>query len=116
MSNLIKIHKLGDLIKYNCDLSQSYIIFMITPTYIIYDECKLNWNEPKIVIHLLNYAFQNLLNNYKNILYFRYYISFNEFEYIDKNKWIIIKKEDENILLECELKDAFDNIIDGFMS
>jgi hypothetical protein len=114
MSNLITIDKLGDMIKYTCNLSKSYIVFLINPLYIFHDECDFNWNEPKLVINLLNIAFNDILNNYSNITKFRYYVDINDSENIDKTRWVVIDSIDTTILLECSLKDAFDNIMDGF--
>ncbi len=114
MSNLITIDKLGDMIKFECKLSNSNILFLINSSYIFHDECDLNWDEPKLVINLLNFAFTNILSNYPNIDKFRYYISINDWDYIDKKRWTIIETNNITMLLECDLKDAFENIMDGF--
>ena len=49
-----------------------------------------------------------------NLKYFRYYVSMLEMEYIDMTKWTIVIQDENESLLECELKNAFDNVMDGF--
>lgn len=111
---LISNEVLGDYIKYTCKLSKSYIIIKINNNIINYDESYFDWNNPKLIVNLLNFAFndlENLDNNYK----YRYYIYNNELIYIDINKWNIIKKEGDRTLLECDVKNALNNILDGYI-
>ncbi len=113
---LINIEKLGDMIKYTCKITQSYLIFLMfsVDEYILLHESSLNWNEPKLVINLLNFAF-NDIKKY-NLNNFRYYVCMLEMEYIDMNKWTIVMQDEYQTMLECELKDAFDNVMAGFHS
>ncbi len=113
---LINIEKLGDMIKYTCKITESYLIFLMfsVDEYILLHESSLDWNEPKLVINLLNFAFNDIkkcnLNN------FRYYVCMLEMEYIDMNKWTIVMQDEYQTMLECEFKDAFDNVMAGFHS
>jgi hypothetical protein len=113
-NSLIDVEKLGDMIKYTCKLTKSYLVFLLYSVndYILLHESDLNWQEPKLIINLLNFAFTNIekhkLNN------FRYYVSMLELEYIDIKKWTIVMQDEYESLLECELKVAFDNLMDGF--
>ncbi len=113
---IIEIEKLGDMIKYTCKLTGSYLIFLMfsVDEYILLHESSLNWNEPKLSINLLNFAFNDIkkfnLNN------FRYYVCMLEMEYIDISKWTIVMQDEFQTMLECELKDAFDNVMEGFHS
>jgi hypothetical protein len=113
---LINIEKLGDMIKYTCKLSDSYLIFMMfsVDEYILLHETNLNWNEPKLAINLLNFSFNDIKKyNFNN---FRYYVCMLEMEYIDIKKWTIVMQDEFQTMLECEIKDAFDNIMEGFHS
>ncbi len=111
---LIDVEKLGDMIKYTCKLTKSYLVFLLysVDDYVLLHELDLNWEEPKLTINLLNFAF-NHIQKY-NFYDFRYYVSMLELEYIDIKKWTIVTQDEHESLLECELKNAFDNIMDGF--
>ncbi len=113
---LINIEKLGDMIKYTCKITESYLIFLMfsVDEYILLHESSLDWNEPKLVINLLNFAF-NDIKKY-NLNNFRYYVCMLEMEYIDMNKWTIVMQDEYQTMLECEFKDAFDNVMAGFHS
>ena len=111
---LVEIEKLGDMIKYTCKMTQSYLVFLIyqVDDYVLLHESDLNWQETKLIINLLNFAF-NDIKKY-NFSDFRYYVSMLEMEYIDMNKWTIVIQDEHESLLECELKNAFENVMDGF--
>jgi hypothetical protein len=113
-NTLIDIDKLGDMIKYTCKLTKSYLVFMIhsVDNYALLHESDLNWQEPKLIVNLLNYAF-NDIQKY-NLNDFRYYVSMLELEYINMDKWTIVIQDEFESLLECKIVDAFDNIMDGF--
>ena len=113
---LINIEKLGDMIKYTCKITESYLIFLMfsVDEYILLHESSLNWNEPKLVINLLNFAFNDIKKYNPNN--FRYYVCMLELEYIDMNKWTIVMQDEYQTMLECEFKDAFDNVMAGFHS
>ena len=111
---LVEIEKLGDMIKYTCKMTKSYLVFLIyeVDDYVLLHESDLNWQEPKLIINLLNYAFNHIqIYNFSD---FRYYVSMLEMEYIDMNKWTIVMQDEYESLLECELKNAFENVMDGF--
>lgn len=104
----------GDYIKYTCKLTKSYIILKINNNIINYDESYFDWNNAKLIINLLNFTFsdlENINNNYK----YRYNVYNNELIYIDLNKWTIIHKDTDITLLECDIKNALNNILDGFI-
>jgi hypothetical protein len=111
---LIEFEKLGDMIKYTCKITKSYVVFLmyIVDDYVLLQESDLNWQEPKLIINLLNFAF-NDIQKY-DFIDFRYYVSMLEMEYIDMNKWTIVMQDEHESLLECQLKHAFDKIMDGF--
>jgi hypothetical protein len=113
-NSLIDVEKLGDMIKYTCKLTKSYLVFLLysVDDYVLLHESDLNWNEPKLIVNLLNFAF-NDIKKY-NLNDFRYYVFMLELEYIDIKKWTILIQDEYESLLECELKDAFDNVMDGF--
>lgn len=113
-NTLIDVEKLGDMIKYTCKITKSYLVFLIcvVDNYILLHESDLNWQEPKLIINLLNFAFNDIQKYKYND--FRYYVSMLEMEYIDMNKWTIVIQNEYETLLECELKNAFENLMDGF--
>jgi hypothetical protein len=104
----------GDYIKYTCKLTKSYIILKKNKNIINYDESYFDWNNSKLILNLLNFAF-NDLENIDNTYKYRYCVYNNELKYIDLDKWIIIKKEDDKTLLECDITDALNNILVGFI-
>ena len=111
---LVEFEKLGDMIKYTCKLTKSYLVFIIysVDNYVLLHESDLNWQETKVIINLLNFAFTDILKY--NFNDFRYYVSMLEMEYIDMNKWTIVMQDEYESLLECKLKNAFENVMDGF--
>jgi hypothetical protein len=113
---LIDIDKLGDMIKYTCKLTNSYLIFLLysCDDYVLLHETNLNWNEPKLIVNLLNFAFNDICK--LKIKDFRYYVCMLEMEYMDIKKWTIVMQDEFQTMLECELKDAFDNVMAGFHS
>jgi hypothetical protein len=111
---LIEKDTFGDYIKYTCKLSKSYIVLKNIKNIINYDESYFDWNNPKLIINLLNFVF-NDLENIDNTYKYRYYVYNNELKYIDLDKWTIIKKEDDKTLLECDISNALNNTLDGFI-
>ncbi len=110
---LIQQDNIGDFVKYTCKLTESYLIFMKYNNYILLDESVLNWDNPKTIIYLLNYAFTNLINTCENkYKYFRYYVSNTETDIIDMTKWDLIEMDEEKTLLECEISKALNNILE----
>jgi hypothetical protein len=111
---IIDVEKLGDMIKYTCKITKSYVIFLMyeVDDYVLFHESDMNWQEPKLIINLLNFAF-NDIQKY-NFNDFRYYVSMLEMEYIDMTKWTIVMQNEYESLLECKLNNAFDNVMDGF--
>jgi hypothetical protein len=114
MSNiLIETDEIGDNIRFTCILSKSYITFINCPTCVFLDEIELNWDQPKLVINLLKYSFEDINSKFKK--QFRYYVLISEVEYININNWKIVEKNDNKYLLECDLNEAFYNIIEGLL-
>jgi hypothetical protein len=113
-NTLIDVEKLGDMIKYTCKITKSYLVFLMyeVDDYVLLHESDFNWDEHKLVINLLNFAFNDIKKyNFKD---FRYYVSILELEYIDIKKWTIIMQDEYETLLECDLIDAFTNVMKGF--
>ena len=111
---LIDIEKLGDMIKYTCKITKSYLVFLLfeIDDYVLLHESDFDWNQPKLIINLLNFAFNDVQKfNFND---FRYYVLTSEMEYIDIKQWTIVMQNEHDTLLECELKNAFSNVIDGF--
>jgi hypothetical protein len=113
MDNLIFNEMFGDYIKYTCKLSESYIIFKLTKDYIIYDNGEFDWDNLKMVLNLLKISFEDLKKFNKNK--YRYTIKTDEIEYIDIDKWNVIEKNDSFTTVECDLENAFDNVVKGFL-
>ncbi len=113
---IIDKEQLGELTKYTCKLTGSYIIFMQLHEYILLDESYLNWENPKTVLYLLNYGFNDIIKTYGNkYKSFRYYVCNTDTSIIDMNKWDLLEMDEEKTLLECELTKALDNILECFM-
>ncbi len=114
MNNLVYDEILGDYIKYTCKLSNSYIIFKITKNHIIYDEGYLDWDNLKIVLNLMKISFKDLKKF--NINRFRYILNNDDLQFINLENWNIIKKTDYDAILECDLDNAFNNVVEGFLT
>jgi hypothetical protein len=114
MNNLVYDEILGDCIKYTCKLSNSYIIFKITKDYISYFNDLLDWNNLKIVLNLMKISFEDLKKF--NINKFRYSLNIDELQFINLEKWNIIEKTNSDVLLECDLNNAFNNVVEGFLT
>lgn len=113
MNNLIFDEMFGDYIKYTCRLSDSYIIFKLNKDNVIYDNGEFDWDNLKMVLNLLKISFEDLKKFNKNK--YRYTIKTDESEYIDIDKWNIIEKNDCFTIVECDLENAFDNVVKGFI-
>lgn len=113
MNNLIFDEIFGDYIKYTCKLSESYIIFKLTKDYIIYEDGEFDWDNFKMVLNLLKICFEDLKKF--NIKMYRYTIKTNESDFIDLEKWNIINKSESFTIVECDLENAFDNVVKGFL-
>jgi len=114
MESFITFDQLGNQYKYTCSITQSYLIFEKNKNYISLYDTHFNWDEPKFVLNLLNYAFQDIIKTNSN--YFRYDIPVSELQYIDIDKWKQINKNNDIITLECDMENAYSNIIEGFLS
>lgn len=114
MNNLIFYEILGDYIKYTCKLSESYIIFKLTKDYIEFNDGEFDWDNLKIVLNMFKICFDDLKKF--NINKYRYTLKTDESEYIDLVKWNIIEKNESFMKVECDLENAFDNVVRGFIT
>jgi hypothetical protein len=131
-TNIIDIDIIGDYNKYYCKISKSSIIFKLTKDTIILYDTEFIWTYPKLILNLIKYAFNNITENYENIKYYTYTIPVSELEFIDKTKFTQKYINDninddindninddingETVELTCDINDAFENFISGFMN
>ncbi len=114
MNTLVTDEKIGNHINYTCNLTNSFITFELKKDFIEFVNSELDYDNFKIILNMLKMAFEDLKKY--NINKYRYTISTEEINYIDINKWNIVKRDDNFIELECDLNDAFYNVIEGFIS
>jgi len=115
-TNIIDFDIIGDYIKYYCKISKSSIIFKLKDNTIILDNTEFGWTHPKLILHLIKYAFMDISDKYKNIKYYKYTIPVSELDLIDKTKFSQKYDENnENVELTCDINNAFENFIAGFL-
>lgn len=114
MNNMIYDEKIGNHINYTCKLTNSFITFELKKNFIEFVNSELNYDNFKIILNMLKIAF-NDLKKY-NIDKYRYTIKTDEIIYIKINNWKIIRKDENFTELECDLNDAFYNVVDGFIN
>ena len=114
MNNLVFNEMFGDYIKYTCKLTDSYIIFKLTKGYIEFNDGEFDWDNLKVILNLFKICFDDLKKFNTNK--YRYAIKTDELDFIDLDKWNIIQKNDSNIIVECDLENAFDNVVKGFLT
>ena len=114
--NIISCEEIGDFMNYTCNISKSYIVFEKNndTKSISINNSKLDWDEPKLAINLLNYSLNDIRKNI-DIHYFIHTIIKDEEKLLDMTKWQIIK--DDNIILElkCNINDCVENVLHGFV-
>ena len=116
-TTIIDTDIIGDYIKYYCKISKSSLIFKQTQNTIYLDNTDFKWTYPKLIMNLIKYAFYNIDEKYKNIKYFKYTINISELEFIDKNKFSQNYDDNgEHVELKCDIINAFENFIAGFLS
>lgn len=114
MNNLVFYEFFGDYIKYVCHLTKSYIIFKLTKNYVIYEDGVFDWDNCKIVLNLLKICFDDLKKF--NVNRYRYKIEIDDSNFIDLDKWDIIEKNESFMTVECNLENAFENVVRGFIT
>jgi len=116
-SNIIKYEKINNYYYYTCSISKSFIIFDKNNDVISIYDTNFNWNEPKLVMNLLNFSLGDIIAKSKNICvkYFSYIILKNELDLLNKDKWNIIKDDNTQIELQCNIEDCLENVISGFL-
>ena len=117
-TNIINIDSIGDYIKYSCKISRSSIIFKLNDDNFILENTDFIWNYPKLVMHLIKFAFCDIIEKYEKIKYFKYIIPKSELEFIDKTKFsqnYIINDNIECVELTCDINVAFENFISGYI-
>ena len=114
MNSLVFDEKIGDYIKYTCKLTNSYIIFRLTKSYIEFNDGEFDWDNLKVILNLFKICFDDIKKF--NINKYRYTIKTDELEFIDIDKWNFIEKNESNVTVECDLENAFDNIVRGFIT
>lgn len=114
-NNIITSEILANHIKYVCNISKSNIIFEIINNTLKINNMSFEWKLPKLILNLINYSINDIINKNNNLQKFNYCVSKEDYEYLDKNIWIIKNECDEYYELECDIKNSIDNIIKGFM-
>ena len=113
--NIITIDELSNLRKYTCNISKSNIIFEINNKILSFNYVEFNWEYPKLVLNLMMYSFNDIIKKNK-FDKFKYLISKDDYTYLDKENWNVIKDEDDCVELECPVDLAFENIMQGFIN
>jgi len=115
-TNIIDFDIIGDYIKYYCKISKSSIIFKLKENTIILYNTEFEWSYPKLILHLIKYAFLDISDKYKNVKYYKYTISVSELDFIDKTKFSQKYDENnENVELLCDINNAYEYFISGFL-
>jgi len=103
--NIITIDELSNLKKYTCNISKSTIIFEINNKILLFNYVEFNWEYPKLVLNLLMYSFNDIIKKNK-FDKFKYLISREDYKYLDKEKWTLIKDEKDCINKDCVEEDC----------
>jgi len=112
--NIITAEIISNHIRYICNISKSYIIFEIIKNTLKINDISFNWNIPKLVLNLINYSINDIINNNNNLEKFTYNVNKDDYEILNKQKWDIKNSYDEYYELECNINDCIENIIYGF--
>lgn len=114
-THIIDTDVIGDYVKYSCKISKSYIMFRLYNNTSYLEHNVLDWKYPKLIMNLIKYSFDDIVDKYKNIKYFIYHININELEYIDTTKFSQ-SVYDDIVELKCDMENAFENFIKGFIT
>lgn len=119
MTNIITFDEMGDYLCYRCNISESFIVFEkdIKNNAVNINNTKFIWNEPKLVMNLLNFSLNDLISKFTNIeiKYFTYTVMKDDLNLLDITKWTIIKDDNIIVDLRCDLDDCFENVMKGFI-
>jgi hypothetical protein len=119
VNNIISCDEFGDFYYYTCNISKSFIIFEknIKNSSISINNTDFKWNEPKLVLNLLNYSFNDIIPKLKNlnINYFVYTVMKDDLTFLDMTKWNILTDDNITVDLQCNLDECFENVIKGFI-
>jgi hypothetical protein len=114
--NIITSEIISNHIIYICNISKSEIIFERNNNILKINNMNFNWDLPKLVLNLINYSIGDIIKKSNNLQKFNYCVSKNDYDYLDKNKWIIKNTYDEYYELECDIINSTENILYGFMN
>jgi hypothetical protein len=112
-NNIIISEELSNFIKYDCQISKSYIIYEINHKILSFSDVNFNWEYPKLVLNLIMYSFNDIIKKHK-FDKFQYNILESEYEFLNKEKWEILDKKNDVYDLSCPIDIALENILYGF--
>lgn len=113
--NIITSEIISNHIRYICNISKSYIIFEIIRNTLKINDISFNWDMPKLVLNLINYSINDIIKFKTNLEKFTYYVSKEDYEFLNKEKWDVKNSYDDYYELECDINDSIENIIYGFV-
>lgn len=113
--NIITSENIGNHIKYNCNISKSYIIFEINENTLNINNMFFEWEMPKLVLNLINYSINDIIKKNNNLQKFIYCVTIEDYDFLDKTHWNVLNKFGDHYELECDIINAVENILYGFI-
>ena len=112
--NIITTEHIGNYINYICNISKSFVTFEKKDNNLRINNTNLDWDEPKLAIHILNYSLTDVIKKI-NVKYFLHTIKKDEQHVLDMTKWTIIEDDDIILELRCPIENSVENVLYGFV-
>ena len=100
-----------NIIRFTCENSDNIINYELINNICVMIDIYIDYNNIKLFFALLKFSINSLKDN--NITQLQQYINKSDYDLLDKNKWQIVKDDNNILLIQCEINDAVENIAYG---